>query len=313
MSVPDKFDAVAGALGPKSKENYQRELCQFELLLESYWKFEIVPDMFKQSLAETNEYEFDYLKQDFGVVKSWDHVFSKLDLLNQESAQDDDVQYKVFFLARHGQGYHNLANSKYGQKAWDEKWSHMTGDGEMVWAPDPDLTEEGINQAKSNSTAWGQQLEKGVRLPTKWFASPFSRSIDTLILTWDKYIDLKKVQPLIKEDIRETMGVHLCDKRSSRSIIASKYEPKGFVIEPGFAEEDIYFKDDYREPIEQHSIRINRSFQYMFNNCPNDSVINITSHSGSIRSQLLVLNHRPFAIGTGGMIPVFVKATRHRN
>lgn len=310
MSVPDRFDAVAGALQPQSKENYQKLLKEFESLLDSYWSFEIVPGMFKQSLAETDEFSFDYLKQDFGRVLTWEDTFAHLDKLNQEKS-DENVQYKVFFLARHGQGYHNLANSKYGQKAWDDKWSHMTGDGEMVWAPDPDLTEEGINQAKDNAKAWGQQIANGVHLPTKWFASPFSRSLDTLITTWEKYVDLKKIQPLIKEDFRETTGVHLCDKRSPRAVIAEKYEPKGFQIEPGFAEEDIYFDENVRESIEHHSIRINRSFQYIFDNCPNDSVINVTSHSGSIRSQLLVLNHRPFAIGTGGMIPVFVKATRH--
>lgn len=307
MSIPDKFDTVAGSLNSDSKENYQKLLSEFHESLLSYWTFEIVPGFFKQSDSETDEFKFNYLKEDFGKTKEWSEIFEQLDELNA-NAQDNE-QYKVMFLARHGQGYHNLANAQYGQKAWDEKWSKLTGDGTIVWAPDPELTELGVNQALDNAYVWEQQIAKGIRLPTQWFASPFRRSVDTLIKTWEKHVDLKQVQPLIKEDFRETMGVHLCDKRSSRSTIANKYQDLGFVIEEGFVEEDIYFKDDYRETIEEHSIRINRSFQFIFNNYK-DSVINITSHSGSIRSQLLVLNHRPFMIGTGGMIPVFVKGTK---
>lgn len=307
MSIPDKFDTVAGSLEVDTREKYQKKLAEFQDSLDSYWTFEIVPGYFKQSDSETDEFKFDYLKQDFGKTKEWTQIFEELDQLNANAKENE--QYKVFFLARHGQGYHNLANAQYGQKAWEEKWSKMTGDGTIVWAPDPELTELGVHQALDNAYVWGKQIEKGIRLPTKWFSSPFRRSIDTLIKTWETHVDLTKVKPLIKEDFRETMGIHLCDKRSPRSTIAEKYQDLGFVIEDGFVEEDIYFKNDYRETIEEHSIRINRSFQFIFNNY-SDSVINITSHSGSIRSQLLVLNHRPFMIGTGGMIPVFVKATK---
>lgn len=310
MSVPDKYDAYAGALSADSKKNYEKLLSEYTSSLPSYWKFEIVPNFFKQSDEATDPLNFNYLKEDFGRVLSWEETFSKLSELNKDAPEN--VSYKVFFLARHGQGYHNLANSVYGQVEWDRKWSKLNGDGKMVWGPDPELTDLGVLQAVENNTVWKEQLQKGCKLPTKWFSSPFTRSVDTLIHTWKDIIDLEKEKPLIKEDFRETMGVHTCDKRSSRTIIASKYEPKGFVIEEGFAEEDIYFKDDYRETIEEQSIRLNRSFQFIFDNY-DDEVINVTSHSGSIRSQLLVLNHRPFAIGTGGMIPVFVKATKVKN
>lgn len=310
MSIPDKFDQVAGHITPGSREKYAGLLKEFENEQESYWKFEVVPDMFKQS-GDVDETKFDYLKEDFGRILTWDDTFKKLDELNSEAK--DNESYKIFFLARHGQGYHNLANAVYGQKAWDEKWSHMEGDGKMTWAPDPDLTELGVSQAKDNNKVWQQQITKGIRIPTQWFASPFSRSIDTLINTWDNIVDISQIKPLIKEDLRETWGVHLCDKRAPRSTIESKYVPKGFLIEDGFVEDDIYYQDDERESIEHHSIRVNRAFQFIFNNYSNDSVINITSHSGTIRSQLLVLNHRAFSIGTGGMIPVFVKATKFSN
>ena len=30
-----------------------------------------------------------------------------------------NVQYKVLFLGRHGEGVHNVAERRYGTKAWD--------------------------------------------------------------------------------------------------------------------------------------------------------------------------------------------------
>lgn len=310
MSLPDEYDAYAGRLGAESKAKYQHILKSVTLKLPEYWEFEIVPGFFKQSSPDTDPLKFDYLAEDFGRVLSWEDTFAQLEKLNKSSA--DNVQYKVFFLARHGQGYHNLANAIYGQEAWDRKWSKLNGDGKLVWAPDPELTELGIQQAVDNGTEWGRQLSKGCKLPTKWFSSPFTRSIDTLINTWTTHIDISREKPLIKEDFRETIGIHTCDKRSPKSLISKKYEHLGFVIESGFEEEDVYFRDDYRETIEEQSLRINRSFQFIFNNY-DDEVISITSHSGSIRAQLLVLNHREFSIGTGGMIPVFVKATKLKN
>jgi hypothetical protein len=35
-----------------------------------------------------------------------------------ENAKEGE-SYKVLFLGRHGQGWHNVAESKYGTKAWD--------------------------------------------------------------------------------------------------------------------------------------------------------------------------------------------------
>jgi hypothetical protein len=37
--------------------------------------------------------------------------------LNEESPES--MMFKVLFLGRHGQGWHNVAESKYGTPAWD--------------------------------------------------------------------------------------------------------------------------------------------------------------------------------------------------
>mmetsp|Transcript_4869 Transcript_4869/g.4868 ORF Transcript_4869/g.4868 Transcript_4869/m.4868 type:complete len:311 (-) Transcript_4869:155-1087(-) len=306
MSQPSKLDVLDSRLSSGDADKFYDDLRKQQEQKQEYWKFEIVPNFFKQSDLGTDETTFDYLREHFGRVDSWKNVFDNLDKFNEVA--DSNICYKVFFLARHGQGYHNMAHDKYGNDAWNEYWSKINGDGEIVWGPDPELTELGQNQAKENYKQWQIELNDGCRLPTKWFVSPLSRSIDTLTITWEKITKLTEAHPLIKENIRETIGVHTCDKRSTRSIIDSKYSPKGYVIEPGFAEEDVYFRKDYRETVREHAMRVNEFFQEIFS--VKDDVICVTSHSGSIRASLLVLGHRQFSVGTGGMIPVFVKGTK---
>lgn len=308
-TIPDGIDVVNSMITPADKALYQKALAEASLDW-LHWDFEIVHGFFKQSLKETDETKFNYFDEHFGRMKPWNELFDDLNKLNQES--DANTVYKMFFLGRHGQGYHNLANLKYGEKEWNEHWLRVTGDGEIVWAPDPELTELGQQQARDNHKQVAIELKEGLVLPTQWFSSPFRRSVDTLLGTWEGHVDIKEKSPLIKEDFRETIGVHVCDKRSPRRVIEEKYVPKGLRIEEGFAEEDVYFKDDYREKVWEQALRMNRSFNYIFDatDKDGDQFISITSHSGSIRTQLLVLGHRPFAIGTGGMIPVLVKATR---
>ncbi|KAG7665707.1 uncharacterized protein J8A68_000727 [[Candida] subhashii] len=314
-SNPNTIDVLDSQVKTEFIQDYNTRLSNYEYTLDSYWKFSIVPNMFKQSLSETDETEFDYLKEHFGIMGTWDEIITNLHELNQKANQDEE-QYKILYLARHGQGYHNLAHTKYGDDAWNEYWSKLNGDGEIVWGPDALLTDLGISQAKDNNQTWkseqinNESKNKDLIIPTRFYVSPLSRSIDTLYHTWNDIVDLKSLGPYIQENWRETMGVHTCDKRSSRTIIANKYEDKGFIIEPGFAEEDIYYQDDYRESVGEQALRINKALQQLFNEYPSDEIVSITSHSGSIRAQLLAVGHRSFAVGTGGMIPVFVKATK---
>lgn len=305
-TVPDAIDVHYSLINSEDREQYARAQ---SVENGPKWRFETVPGFFKQLLPETDETSFDYFKENFGKLKPWPQIASEISELNKSSP--DNVVYKLLLLGRHGQGYHNLVNIIYGDKEWNSTWLHRTTDGKYVWGPDPELTELGLSQAKDNHNQLAVELQQGLHLPTRWFASPFRRSIDTLIGTWDGHVHLNSVNPLIMEDLRETLGVHSCDKRSPRRVIAEKYTPKGFIIEAGFAEEDTLFKDDYREKVWEQAVRQDRAFQSIFNatDKQKDEFISVTSHSGSIRTQLLVLGHRAFAIGTGGMIPVVVKAT----
>lgn len=304
---PDVLDIFNSQILTDDRKHYEDAHAK---LKGERWHFETVPGYFKQLLEETDETQFNYFDEHLGRMKPWPQIIGEISALNKKSPAN--VCYKLFLLGRHGQGYHNLANIKYGEIEWNQYWLHRTGDGEITWAPDPELTDLGLSQAKHNHRQLSVELKDGLPLPTQWFSLPFRRSIDTLIGTWDGHVDMEQIKPLIKEDFRETIGVHLCDKRSPRSVIDEKYCGRGFIIEDGFEENDVYFKDDYREKVWEQALRQERGFQYIFDHSDKhaDEFVSVTSHSGSIRTQLLVLGHRPFAIGTGGMIPVVVRATK---
>lgn len=312
-NIPNKSDVKDSIISEYNRAEYYSLLKEYNSKKSSHWVFSVVPGIFQQSLEDTDETKFDTIKEHFGIIPTWDEVINQLHTLNDNT--DDDVQYKLFFLARHGQGFHNVKHTE-NPELWDSYWSHLNTDGKIVWGPDPELTELGIQQAKDNNVAWKGEITNNKNenpkliVPTRFYSSPFRRSVDTLINTWEGIVDLKEVKPLIQENWRETIGEHTCDMRSNRTTIAGKYEPLGIEIEPGFEEEDIYWKPDYRETVAEEAIRHNAGLQEIFDNYPKDEVISITSHSGSIRAQLMVLGHRPFAIGTGGMIPVFVKAVK---
>lgn len=284
------------------------------------WTFEVVKGFFKQSEDSTDDLKFNYATEDMGIQKPWEQILEELHQLNLNAGENQN--YKLLFLARHGQGYHNVVINKYSYEEWYKKWYKETHDGDMQFAPDPMLTDLGINQAKENHQLWKQQVAKGAPIPSKFFVSPLQRSSHTLVHTWTG-IKPESSRPVVTEGIRETCGLNLCDKRSTKSVINQRFGDHGFTFEDGFTEEDQLFDHDNREPLHRHAIRTNQFLQRLFdsdfdkalNKVDRDlalkhQVISTTSHAGTIRTFIMVLGHRHFTISTGGMIPVVVKATR---
>lgn len=281
---------------------------------ERKWTFECVPGFFKQDDPTMDDSQFDLLGENFGLVRpSWAELQTEIKRLNDSTPSTE--MYKVLFLARHGQGWHNFALEKYGLEAWDNYWSHLNGDGDLVWGPDPSLTDLGVAQARENNRGWKEQLAKGAPLPSAYYCSPFTRACQTAVATWEDIALTASAQPHpvhVQEDIRETIGGHTCDKRGLRSNTEAQFGPYGFEIEEGFTEEDELYSDD-RERLFRHALRINRFLQRLFEKdlgSSADPYVSVTSHSGTIRAFVMALLHRKFAICTGGMMPVVVRATR---
>lgn len=145
-------------------------------------------------------------------------------------------------------------------------------------------------------------------VPDAWVASPLMRCLRTAELEW-KDLGFDAFKPTIKELAREVMGEHTCDRRSSRSVIHAAYP--AWPIEEGFSEEDLLWRADHRETHAEHDVRTQEFLdEVMEGEGRGKSVISLTSHSGAIASLMRVVGHREFRLGTGGMVPVLLKATK---
>jgi broad specificity phosphatase PhoE len=180
----------------------------------------------------------------------------------------------------------------------------------MSWA-DALLTPTGRQQALDANSLWKEQIPNGIPVPETYYVSPMTRTIETADLTFTG-LDLlsgKEYKPYIKELVREALGIHTCDRRSTKSEIEQKFTHLTF--EPGFSERDELWKKDYREPVSARNYRLATFLDDVFANEDRGKVVlSMTSHSGAIGSMLEVLGHRKFRLETGGVIPVVVRAER---
>jgi broad specificity phosphatase PhoE len=100
-------------------------------------------------------------------------------------------------------------------------------------------------------------LEHGFHLPDKVYCSPLSRALRTCEIMFDSFGHWERPQRAgdrgsslsestlnygsyletsFRQNCREENGEHTCDKRNTRTYIASTYP--NFTIEDGFTEED---------------------------------------------------------------------------
>lgn len=155
--------------------------------------------------------ERDYdTDQEEDVEKSqWQRFEKYVRHVNGKSG--DKESFKVLFLGRHGQGWHNVAETKYGTAAWDCYWSMLDGADGITWA-DANLTEVGEGQAKEVNELWKSLLPKGIPVPETYYVSPLTRTLETADLTF-KGLDLPKdrpYNPLVKE-----VGSRTCSRVTS--------------------------------------------------------------------------------------------------
>jgi len=227
--------------------------------------------------------------------------------LNQEAPEG--THFKVFFLGRHGQGHHNVGEKKYGTEAWDQYWSKLNGDGELIWGPDPDLTDIGVRQAEEAHAAWNAEtsLEIGIPLPEKLYCSPMTRAMRTHVITFEGIIADVHTKTIILENCREEYGEHTCDKRKSRTFIHSEFPQ--FNIEESFTEEDELWTTE-RESQEHVAMRAKVVLDAIFG-ADVEQFISIVAHGGIINAILRVVGRPNYALPTGGVLPIVIKATTH--
>lgn len=300
------------------------------------YKYTTLPGYFLQDDPKTRPEEFEFMKTNFGLVQrsydsdenlpnkgrdmtAWQRFENHITTLNRAeerkrhgSEEGGHTQYKLIFLGRHGNGYHNIAERYYGREAWDCHYSALDGDPEnvMVWS-DAHLSKEGRRQAAEVNDFWKARIKDGkMSLPQTYFVSPLDRAMETAQITFKGLLD--KFDPTVMERLREGTGIHTCDRRSGVSYIRDRYPDFITTRDPLLTELDEFWDPDLREPEDALATRLGKLFdQLMRSEGFRDSErISFTSHSGAIGAILRVLGHRPFSLGTGAVIPVFIKIER---
>jgi len=284
-------------------------------------KYSTVTGYFLQDEPSTDPNGFDYSTTSLGLIDrsydtdtefdpdhkktQWDRFNYKLSQLNSKS--DSNVQYKLFYMGRHGEGYHNQAETYYGTAGWDCYWSLKEGNGTTTWA-DAHLASTGEAQARKANAFWASQIAtQNIPTPEKYYVSPLVRCLETAKITFSglSLPPSRPFDPLIKELFREGISAHTCDRRSTKTQIHDQFPDWKF--EDGFVENDPFWKEGFSETQEEEFRRTKVAFDDVFKS-DKSTYISVTSHSGQINMSLRVLGHRPFSLSTGQVIPILVKA-----
>ncbi|KAJ3502926.1 hypothetical protein NM208_g16618 [Fusarium decemcellulare] len=285
-------------------------------------KYTAVPGFFMQDDTATDPSTFDYAQWNFGLLNrtyptdpknprkgyktQWERFAQYVKHLNRNASRDR-TRYKVLVMGRHGEGWHNAAESFYGTPAWNCYWGLESGNGTAIWE-DALLTPAGFAQAdKANAYFKSRFEEEGMPFFERYYASPLARCVMTAVETF-KGLDLPKskpFEPIVKEKLREGVSIRTCDHRSNKTYIKT-LAPR-IKFEKGFAEFDQLWTGEKGETGEHQLERSKEVLNDIFTS-DNAVWISISSHSGEITKLLQALNHRAFRLATGQIIPVLVKA-----
>ncbi|RFU35071.1 hypothetical protein B7463_g1270, partial [Scytalidium lignicola] len=207
------------------------------------------------------QYETDNLIR--GPQKStWERFAFYVEHLNTQNP--GSTIYKVLYLTRHGLGYHNAFETKVGKTAWNDHWSHLNGDGQIIWA-DSKLNEDGIEQARWLGQFWIDAIvNENIHVPETIYTSPLTRALETTRLVFTDVVKEKEIKykPIIKELLRERLTDHTCDRRSTSSWIKKQFPD--FVIESALSEEDELWRKDRFETDDEHLARKQQVLEDIF-------------------------------------------------
>ncbi|KIX02793.1 uncharacterized protein Z518_08735 [Rhinocladiella mackenziei CBS 650.93] len=285
----------------------------------SYIEYSTVTGYFLQDDDSTNATTFDYTATNFGLINQsyptdpanaafltqWQRFSLVISSLQAHAPKN--VDYKLLFMGRHGEGFHNAAESYFGTPAWNCYWSLLEGNETTVWA-DAHLTEAGIEQALKANAFWLSRIEdEKIPTPEHYYTSPLYRCLSTANLTFSG-LPLPARHPFlptIKAKLREGISEHTCDHRSNKTYIHNAFPTWKF--EPGFPEYDQLWTGVTAETSAAQDYRSKQLLDDVFSS-DRSTYLSFTSHSGEIASILRVLGHRIFPLSTGAVIPVLVKA-----
>ncbi|KAJ8059871.1 hypothetical protein OCU04_011500 [Sclerotinia nivalis] len=286
-----------------------------------HMEFRNVVGYFLQDDQNTDSETFNYTATNFGLKDrvydtdaefdperqktQWERFEYHVVKLNNQTPAN--VKYKVLYLGRHGEGYHNIKETEVGKEAWDCYWSHLDGDANSTWA-DSNLAPTGVAQALVANDFWKNLITtQKISPPQSYYVSPLTRCLETCSLTFSNLTlppSSPPFIPIIKELLREGISSHTCDRRRSKTYIHALAPTWQF--ESKFPEEDPYWRANYSETHDAENRRFKVLLDDIFTN-DNNTFISLSSHSGAINTILRVIGHRTFSLKTGAVMPVLIK------
>lgn len=138
---------------------------------------------------------------------------------------------------------------------------------------DAPLTEKGRQQALLLQPMVAKMPNK----PELVVLSPNCRALQTGLIVFEELIDEGAVVPfLAHEMVREETGVHVCDKRRSKSRQMKEFPQIDFDLLE--SDEDDIFQDDHRETKAEVGERVYKFMDWLSQR--QEKVVGIASHSG---------------------------------
>jgi len=201
--------------------------------------------------------------------------------------------YKTLHIIRHGQGYHNLLGDLF--RNWGKKVD-ATGNpnqdpkGNPYMFPevlDPPLTELGRQQAKA------LQPRAHALNPTLVVVSPLLRATQTAVIAFQHLYGNANVRWVAADLVRETFGVHVCDKRRPASEAKADFPLVDYSM---VEEEDTQWTSQEREGPRSNSDRC-YEFMLWLRNQPEDEVV-IGAHSSVVFSLMNTVIKCPEELST---------------
>ncbi|KAK5449984.1 putative phosphoglycerate mutase pmu1 [Exophiala xenobiotica] len=256
------------------------------------------------------KYDTDKLLPDKGkLLNQWQRFAYKLKVMNQRAPKG--VTYRLLYLGRHGQGYHNVGIMFYGDAAWDCYYGAFDRDPNVpsITYLDAHLTPLGKHQAKTVSTFWQNLIStQKMPLPQTYYSSPLTRAMQTAQLTFSglPLPPSQTFRPVVKEFLREAYGIQSCDLRPTKSYIKTNFPD--FRIEDSFTENDELHSPTRRESLRRHDRRVRALLDDVFAH-DESTYISMTSHCGTIKAMLRVVGHIALSLPPGGIVPVLVKVS----
>ncbi|GAB1317788.1 putative phosphoglycerate mutase pmu1 [Madurella fahalii] len=290
------------------------------------FEYSTEPGYFTQEDPSINGNPPDYTKIEYGLIDrpyatdstfdptgqkpKWERFANFVTSLNHRAGTG--AVYKLLYLARHGEAYHNVAQSYYGARCWDCYWSQQDGNGSATWR-DAEMTPNGIRQVLASNAFWRDTAPAlKIPFPESFYVSPMARTLATANLTFASlplWSESRPFAPTVKERLREAINACTCAWRHPKSWISERFPT--YVFEPGFAEDDEVFSGKSVESPSAQTARIRLFLDELFST-DNNTFISVTTHGVNINPLLGIIGHPnpKFSVPTGQAIPVLVKAER---